>query len=132
MLQGNWGVTNLNKMRFPGYEFRPFCLFPKMLMVHSKGVSLSDIGLKDLALSRSDALNAIDLLPKMLTPILGGDVLFMNGASIELAYADWHCDPRDGESRDVFVNRGCDAAKDYIVNFPVKQCTPVFTIVIGD
>ena len=97
-----------------------------------KGVSLSDIGLQERALTRSDALGVIPLLKEGVSPILGGDVYFRIESKIEVAYANWYSNKKVGEnSEDFFVRSLAEAAK-YIENFPHRaDREPLFSLVLG-
>jgi len=99
-------------------------------LLESRGVSLESPGLTEIALSRADAILAIDLLLSASIPILGGDVYFKKDTGIESAYANWHSDPMEGEDRNDFVSRSCLETKDYIENFPSTEPMPVFVLVI--
>ena len=94
-----------------------------------KGIPLRSLGLSDIALERHDALFAIQLLRKVSTPILGGDVYFKRESGIEIAYANWHSDPKTGENVDQFVERSCLETENYIKNFPSSDALPLFVLV---
>ena len=65
--------------------------------IHSKGIPLSRInpGSDELALVPSDALTALGLLKNEGIPLVGGDVLSVDGQGVMYAYQDWgeqyHC-----------------------------------------
>jgi hypothetical protein len=102
-------------------------------LVESKGISLQSrygIGMRDIALSREDAMLAVNLLQRASIPILGGDVYFKKTTGIESAYANWHSDPTDGEDRANFVTRSCREALNYIAGFPSAEAVPIFVLVI--
>jgi len=99
-------------------------------LLESRGISLQSPGLTEIALNRVDALLAIDLVRSASISILGGDVYFNEVTGIVSAYANWHCDPVEGEDRNDFVFRSCRETKDYIESFPSTEETPVFVLVI--
>jgi hypothetical protein len=100
-------------------------------LLATKGVSLHQLGLREIALHRADALTAVEILHQQSIPILGGDVYFVLKDRTEPAYASWHCDPRAGERVVDYIARSCDDARKYIVAFPYRDTvTPVFVIVI--
>lgn len=100
-------------------------------LLASKGVSLQQLGLDDIALPRADALIALELLQQQSVPILGGDVYVVRGDRTELAHANWHSDPRADESRADYVARSCQDARTYIAAYPHRDGeTPVFVIVV--
>jgi hypothetical protein len=98
--------------------------------LRAKGVSLQELGLSEVALGRADALHATELLRGGSVPILGGDVYFMRGESVELAFANWHTDRQPGESWADYVNRSCRHSAKYIEDFPHRpDVTPLFVLV---
>jgi hypothetical protein len=100
-------------------------------MLKSKGVSLDGLGVREVALSREDALHAIGFLENELIPILGGDVYFRHSSKIEPAYANWYSDPAPGEVRSEFLGRSWKRAREYIKDFPERQdVDPLFVIVV--
>jgi Immunity protein 40 len=82
------------------------------------GVSLAALGIHDIGLLRSDALNAVEIARHAELPILGGDVYFRRGDRIELARANWHVSPMPPEEREAYLRRSWDEAEGYIKNFP--------------
>jgi len=59
------------------------------------------------------------------------EVTGSNGESgIELAYANWHCDPMPGEDRNGFANRSGFETESYIKDFPSSDAPPLFALVI--
>lgn len=100
------------------------------LLLESKGIPLRRFGIADIALSRADAILAVSFLRNASIPILGGDVYYQKYSGIELAYANWHSDPVNGEDRDSFVTRSCLETLNYIEGFPSTEHTPIFTLTI--
>jgi hypothetical protein len=49
-----------------------------------RGISLSALGLGDVALEKDDALEGIKLITEAMVPILGGDVYFKNFMALRL------------------------------------------------
>ena len=99
-------------------------------LLESRGIPLRTLGLAETALSRDDAILAVNLLRNASIPILGGDVYFKKVTGMESAYANWHSDPMDGENRDGFATRSCLDSKNYIESFPSTEDTPIFVLVI--
>lgn len=99
-------------------------------LIESRGISLQEIGIDDVALNREDAICAIDLLRTSAIPILGGDVYIKNAGRIDLTYANWHSDPRANETRDQFAERSCLEARRYISDYPSSEAMPVFLLVL--
>ena|SRR6266478_3141219 len=102
-------------------------------LLNTNGVSLQTLGIRDIGLERSEALLAIEFLKEDSIPILGGDVYLRNGAAIEPSYANWHCDPKPGESKEDYFTRSWLTAEDYIRKYPEPvNGKPLFGIVIGE
>ena len=99
-------------------------------LISSHGISLRCLGLTEMALCRADAMRAVELLRKTSVPILGGDVYFRKVTGIELAYANWHSDPLDGEDGEAFVKRSCRETEHYIEKFPTTDEEPIFVLVL--
>jgi hypothetical protein len=101
-------------------------------LLQNKGVPLTRLGLRDIALERSDALVAVALLRKASCSILGGDVYFKRGSEIEIAYANWHSDPKADENHVEFVHRSCLETENYIEQFPASGALPLFVLVFTE
>lgn len=99
-------------------------------LLESRGVPLRELGLREVALGRADVLAAIELLRMGAIPILGGDVYWQHQNGIELAYANWHSDPQEGEVREQFAIRSCREAHQYVSGFPASDAVPLFSLVI--
>ena len=100
-------------------------------LLTERGIELSDLGFKESALRRADALQAIGLLQKDLIPILGGDVYYYQDSKKAFAYAGWHCEPNAGEDIQAFSSRSCAKAAEYISQFPDSAGKePIFVLVI--
>jgi hypothetical protein len=87
------------------------------LLIRS-GVSLASLGIRDIGLSRSNALEAVKLLRRAKLLILGGDVYFRRGDRIEVAYANWYADPEPSEDHETYLRRSWNKAETYLKNFP--------------
>jgi hypothetical protein len=101
------------------------------LLLLERGVPLNHLGLRDIALEKSQALAAIDLLQDASRSILGGDVYLKRGDRIEVGYANWHSDPKPGEGHENFVLRSCAETRKYIEGFPPCDAVPLFVFVVG-
>jgi uncharacterized protein (DUF1330 family) len=101
-------------------------------MLVAKGISLEELGLREVGLLRGDALQAVELLRESSVPILGGDVYFIRGEGVEQAFANWHTDEHTGEGRSEFAERSCRHTTKYIEAFPHREdVTPVFVLVVS-
>jgi hypothetical protein len=100
-------------------------------LLAERGICLSDLGIRDIALTRIDALKAVGILQMESIPILGGDVFFRRGSNISVAYANWYCQPKSGEGPEAFSVRSWEKAANYINNFPEHgEKEAVFVIVV--
>jgi hypothetical protein len=101
-------------------------------LLRDKDITLSGMGIRDIGLTRENALRAVSLLQKDSVPILGGDVFFRRGSKIEVAYANWHSDPKPGEDRDAYNGRSWTATFKYIQDFPDRPDVELlFALVVG-
>lgn len=99
-------------------------------LLDAKGVSLEKLGLRERALSRDDALQALAELRESDLVALGGDVYF-EADSIEVAFANWSVTPEPGESDSQFRLRGLKKADEYIRAFPEPgHKRPLFVLVV--
>ena len=99
-------------------------------VLQNRGIPLCGLGINGIALTRVDALIAVDLLRLASVAILGGDVYFNCSGSIETAYANWHSEPRQGEGREDFARRSCLEAEAHISQFPLSGSPPLFALVV--
>lgn len=98
----------------------------------TKGISLQQIGLRDIALRRLDALSAIEILRALSIPIVGGDVYFTNDGHIEIAYANWYTDREVNESMSAYLERCYQQTKKYIMTFTQRAgMDAIFVLVTG-
>ncbi len=92
-----------------------------------KGKPLSDInpGSDEIALTVSDALQALELLRESQTVILGGDILSDENSKLIYAYQlwgeeyqclSWCCDKNNKESQADYLQRSYQLAKEGIAN----------------
>lgn len=81
------------------------------------GISLEPLGVKNWALSKEDAVNALDRFYELQVPILGGDVCENINGIIQFNYDNWYCDRQPNESQFDFVNRSVAKARDYIESY---------------
>jgi len=101
-------------------------------LLRSRGVSLAEMGVRDIGLVRNDALLAIEFLREAEIPILGGDVWFCRDGKLDVAYANWHTDPNPMEDPLVYSQRSCNASEQYVRDFPEQvDVEPLFVLVIG-
>ncbi len=101
-------------------------------LLAAKGVSLHGLGLKEVALDRTDAVLAAEQLRAASVPILGGDVYFVRGGKVEQAFANWHSDRRPDEGWPAFAERSYRETTKYLEAFPHRpEVAPVFVLVLA-
>lgn len=98
----------------------------------SKGISLEPIGVKNWALSRQDALEALNQFLILQIPVLGGDVCELTKGNPEYNYDNWYCDRIPGESDLAFVNRSINKAKDYIISYNMEYRDKIFFALVPE
>ncbi|HVY23365.1 MAG TPA: Imm40 family immunity protein [Steroidobacteraceae bacterium] len=101
-------------------------------LLKKKGIPLVVLGVREVGLSRQDTLYAIDLLENESIAILGGDVYFCrDSTTIEIACANWYCDPVPGDEQSEFLARSWKRAREYVKTFPDQQgLEPLFVLVV--
>src|SRR5512139_3407983 len=101
-------------------------------LLATKGVSLDGLGLRETALRRDDALEAIQALEGSSVSILGGDVSVQRQGSVQSAYANWYVDRRDEELLTEFAARSWLKAAEYIAGYPRRENEqPLFVLVLS-
>jgi hypothetical protein len=99
-------------------------------LMASSGVSLDTLGIRDIGLSRGNALRAVEIL-RHENLHSRGDVYIRRGDRLEVAHANWYADPKPDESREAYLHRSWDKAETYIKSFPEVADTEVlFAIVV--
>ncbi len=83
----------------------------------SSGISLSEIGVNNWALTEAQAMQALDKFESLNTPVLGGDIYEMVDGEPESNYDNWYCDQNDNEELGEFVARSISYARQYIGNY---------------
>lgn len=81
-------------------------------LLKSKGIPLDALGVREVGLFREETLSAINFLESESIPILGGDVYFRRGSKIEIAYANWYCNPVPGDDESEFLGRSWKRARE--------------------
>lgn len=96
----------------------------------SRGRSLSDVGVRNWALSRADALSAIDEFERIGgVALLGGDVYEQRTSIVKSNRDNWHCDRATHESDQEFVRRSLDLSKKYIEKYNRAGQSVLFALV---
>ena len=84
---------------------------------------LISIGGSGKAYLRCDAIAIITLARHNIVPVLGGDVYCKSefDNDIHITYDNWYCNREEFESLKDYVERSCDVAEQYILNFTINQ-----------
>ena len=101
----------------------------KIDSILSIGIPLEDIGVKNWALNKENALTAIEKLEVEDTPILGGDVYELVNNKLQMNYDNWFCDKLANESKSEFLSRSILKAKNYINNHNKVEAQIYFVLV---
>jgi hypothetical protein len=83
----------------------------------SVGRSLADVGVRNWALTREQALAAFDQLLAAGIGVFGGDVYKEKSGNIQISYDNWYCDPDPGEQKSEFAVRSVAKAREYIIKY---------------
>ena len=82
------------------------------------GEFLGDVGVRNWALNKHEALMAVTELGSEGIAVLGGDV-YKRDKTVFAATGDgWHCDRDAAEDSETFVDRSIEAARKYIERYP--------------
>lgn len=95
----------------------------------SVGRCLDEAGVQNWALSRDQALRALNDLQRLGIPILGGDVYLLANGTLRLTHDSWYCNRDDGEACTDFVVRSVDTATRYIDAYTLSEAEPYFSLV---
>ena len=96
------------------------------------GYQLNDIGLRNWALTKPQALIALEQLAAMQISILGGDVCQYVDGLIKPNYDSWHCDQLPEEPKIIFFNRSIAKSKEYIEAYPIKEPDKIYFVLVPD
>jgi Immunity protein 40 len=85
------------------------------------GLSLEEYGIANYALSKTNALVAIDKLRNMGVTILGGDVYLREDIDWKSTGDSWCIEIQDGNISDQSVDLGYEKALEYINNYRIEN-----------
>lgn len=89
----------------------------KVESIISSGIALHSVGVSNWALSKEQALDALDKFEAEKISVLGGDVYELNNGEPESNYDNWYCDREPDESLENYVARSISKARAYISNY---------------
>src|SRR6267154_1604094 len=87
-------------------------------ILQDRGRSLHDIGVHEIGLKRSDALEAVKSLEGSQVAILGGDVLQIKNDRPEYCYDNWYCNQSPPETLSFFLRRSWETAENFVKRYP--------------
>jgi hypothetical protein len=96
------------------------------------GYQLSEIGLRNWALTKAQALVALEKLYSLQVPVLGGDVCERVNNIIRPNYDSWYCDPMPDEDKVDFLLRSIGKAKEYITAYKAREPNETFFVLVPD
>jgi hypothetical protein len=100
--------------------------------IRSHGHRVS-VGTAEYGLVREDALAAVKMVREEAYIILGGDVYLQKAEDIQPAYANWHTDPRPGESLPDYRLRSWEESTKYISGYPTPpEGIPLFVLTTAE
>jgi hypothetical protein len=91
---------------------------------------LMGIGVNNWALTRHEALIAIDKLMTLGVPILGGDVFEQTNDVLRHNYDNWYCNKLDNESIKDFIIKSHEKAKEYIESYHSNKPESIFFVIV--
>lgn len=88
----------------------------------SCGMPLEEKGINNWALTRDQALKALNKFKNINIPVLGGDVgeIDSNGDFI-LNYDNWYCDRKANEGLEKYIVRSINESRKYINNYHIDN-----------
>jgi len=89
----------------------------KVESIISSGIALHETGITNWALSKEQALEALNKFEYENISVLGGDVYELNEGEPESNYENWFCDRETDELREKYVFRSISKARKYITNY---------------
>jgi len=81
------------------------------------GRPLEPLGVRNFALSKASALEALEQLKLLGIAVLGGDVYVDQEGELQNNCDNWYCDPLEGEDNTAFVSRSVALARNYIQSY---------------
>jgi hypothetical protein len=99
----------------------------------TRGRSLNEIGVANVAFIRSDALEALESLKGSQAGVLGGDVLKVANGKAEHTYDNWHIDKGPNEYVLDFLKRSIAESDQYIRDYPdPEDGTILYALVVSE
>ncbi len=96
------------------------------------GLPLHDYGVNNWALTKEQALSALDKFMTAQISILGGDVFEKINDLYKPNYDNWYCDKKDGENKREYLERSIITAKNYIKDYKTKEFSNNFFVIVPE
>jgi hypothetical protein len=93
------------------------------------GTPLESVGVRNWALTKADALRALENLFEMGVGIAGGDVYKRVNGKLALTHDNWFCDRNSHEISEHYVARSVNHARKYIANYESQGEEFLFALV---
>ncbi|WP_349985627.1 Imm40 family immunity protein [Stenotrophomonas sp. WHRI 8082] len=94
-----------------------------------EGEFLEMLGVRNWALDRVGALDAVERLSCEGIAVAGGDVYRREDGRLETTYENWYCNRKDGEQVSQYIERSVDIARNYISKYPDSDSRVLFSLV---
>lgn len=93
---------------------------------------LSEInpGSDEIALTIDEALEAIELLQRTQSAILGGDILSDESGKLVYTYENWYSEKEDSVSQADYANKSYDVAKKYIHEVASRAGKNLYVVIV--
>jgi len=96
-----------------------------IVAILNQGISLEDYGTRNWALTRGQALEALDKLKLLQVPVSGGDVyIYTNGRYVP-TYENWYFENQNDQN---YTKNSINYSKNFIKNFDAFE-EPFFVLV---
>ena len=96
------------------------------------GKPLFESGTNNWALTKEQALSAIDQFYCLGIAILGGDVYAFGNQIFVPTYDNWYCDRLPSEEQSSFINRSIHKARQFIEAYNTQEPDKAFFVLIPD
>lgn len=89
-------------------------------------------GIDNWALTKDQALRAIDDLEARGIPVLGGDVVEMTGDGPEYTYDNWYSNRDSGKAMGSFVTHSAGRAREYVASYTSAKDRKVYFVLVPE
>lgn len=96
-----------------------------IVAILSQGISLEEYGTRNWALTRGQALDALDKLTLIGVPISGGDVYIYSNGKYVPTYENWYFESKNGQN---YAESSIEYSRNFIENFDAFE-KPFFVLV---